>query len=532
MKKGKMIAAAGAVYFIAAFGFYCTRIHSNDGINNVGQTGPEAEVGTELAENQSLAVGLKSDILSQHSLPGLERMDPEDQVQYVDPLRVIKRIEALGLDTAVILQPGAMIAVIEEHIGTLDASNGVYETVAFEGTTSQELQQVIDAHPNVVVDIYSEQIDMSEPVMLHGNTIINGNGVRLCTEGVSYGFLAENADNLGIHDIQIDGGTEYGIYCADCSHIQITGNTIEGCGQSAISITGVTDSVVIRGNTIAENRSGAVYIAGNVMYGLIESNTIKSSRGNAGLMSGIAMTGTTQAECPHNIIIRNNKIEDNGAAGIYSDGAYMCYVLDNNVSGNQKEGISLRNGTVGFYLSRNTLQQNGGRFGKTDDELHADFVLDAGRMEDGSSKAKLAGIVLDNAAYNILENNNLSGNYGGGIHMPHTAVRNVIMGNVIRDNNTGQSDAFQYYGIALESEPFETQDTNVDCTADYENIICRNIVSGNHYSGIFIGEGCYINDVFDNIVMDAQFCGVEAISMKFNSILNNTTNCGVSIAFE
>lgn len=277
MKKGKMIAAAGAVYFIAAFGFYCTRIHSNDGISNIGQAGPEVEADTGLAENQPPAVGLKSDILSQHSLPGLERMDREDQVQYVDPLRVIKRIEALGFDTAIMLQPGVMIAAIEEHIETLDASNGVYETVAFEGTTSQELQQVIDAHPNVVVDIYSEQIDMSEPVVLHGNTTINGNGVRLRTEGVSYGFLAENADNIGIHGIQIDGGTEYGIYCADCSHIQITGNTIKGCGQSAVSITGVTDSVVIRGNTVAENQSSAVYIAGNAEYGLIESNTIRGS---------------------------------------------------------------------------------------------------------------------------------------------------------------------------------------------------------------------------------------------------------------
>lgn len=116
--------------------------------------------------------------------------------------------------------------------------------------------------------------------------------------------------------------------------------------------------------------------------------------------------------------------------------------------------------------------------------------------------------------------------------MLHSAVRNVIMGNVIRDNNAGQDGAFRFYGIALKAEPSGTEGQGADYTADYENIICRNIISGSHYSGIFIDEGCYINDVFDNIVMDAQVCGIEAVSLKFNSIINNTTNCGIANAFQ
>lgn len=532
MKKGKVIAAAGTIYFIAALGIYCARMNSNNGINNAGQALPEFSDTAVMPEDQAVPVEIKTDILSRHSLPGLERMDQEDREQYVDPLQVVRRIEELGLDTNEMLCPEISIAKIEELVGRLDACDVQGSTVVFGGQTSQELQQVIEENPSVVVDIVSEQIEVTEPIVLHGNTVINGNGVRLLTGSLEYAFYAERADNIGIRNVLIDGGTEYGIYCLECSHIKITDNTIKGCTQKAISINGLSDGVVVCGNTIFDNQSGAVYIAGDVTNGLIESNTIRNNRGNDKSASGIVLTYTTQAECPHNFIIRKNKIEDNESAGIYSDGAYMNYILDNTVCGNQKEGVSLCRGTVGFYLARNTLRQNGGRSNKTDEELQSDFALDAGRMEDGSAKAKLPGILLDNAAYNILENNNLSGNYGGGINMLHSAVRNLVMGNVLRDNNAGQNDAFRFYGIALEAQLSGTGDTGVDYTADYENIICRNIISGNHYSGIFIDEGCYINDVFDNIVMDAQACGVEAVSQKFNSIINNTTNCGVSIAFQ
>lgn len=532
MKKGKLIAAAGMIYFVAALGIYCTRMNSNSTVNRVEQGSPEPTSGADLPENQPAPAEIRSDILSQHSLPSLERMDQEDQEQYIQPLQVIRKIEELGLDTNDMLCPEIAIAEIEERVGKLDEYFIQSEKVVFDKKTSQELQQVIDENPGVVIDIVSEQIEVTDPIVLHGNTVINGNGAGLHTEGVEYVFYAEGADNIKISDIFINGGTEYGIYLAGCDHIKLTGNTIKGCGQKAISITGVSDGVIIRGNTICDNQSGAVYIAGSVTNGLIESNMIKNNHGNDSLASGIVMTDTMQPEYPHDLIIRDNKIEDNDAAGIYSDGAYMGYVLNNTVCGNQKEGINLCHGTVGFYLSRNTIRLNGGRVNNTDTGLCAEHKFDTDQMEDGSAKANMPGILLDNAAYNILENNSLTGNQGGGINMLHSAVRNVIMGNVIRDNNAGQDGAFRFYGIALKAEPSGTEGQGADYTADYENIICRNIISGSHYSGIFIDEGCYINDVFDNIVMDAQVCGIEAVSLKFNSIINNTTNCGIANAFQ
>ena len=67
----------------------------------------------------------------------------------------------------------------------------------------------------------------------------------------------------------------------------------------------------------------------------------------------------------------------------------------------------------------------------------------------------------------------------------------------------------------------------MDFTPDFENIICRNVISGNHYSGVFIGEDGYVNDIFDNIVIGPQMFAIEAISSKFNSIINNFSNADI-----
>lgn len=236
-----------------------------------------------------------------------------------------------------------------------------------------------------------------------------------------------------------------------------------------------------------------------------------------------------QLDSPHEIIFRNNQVNYNNASGIYSDGAYMCYVVNNTVDQNDKEGICLDYATIGFYLKENVFRGNGRRARQTDEDLSMDFVLEAGKMDDGSAKSKLPGVSLDDTAYNILENNIVIGNYGGGIKMVRSAIRTLIMENIVKDNNMGQNDAFHFFGIELGSAAGDVNGANTAMSPmpDYENIICRNIITGSHYSGIFVGEECYVNDIFDNVIMEPQMFAVEAISNKFNSIVNNLSNAGI-----
>lgn len=513
------------------------------------------EANIVVGQNSSFTYDIQTDILTRHALPSFERMETSDQDQYVNSREVIKKIENLGIDKNEFLYPEIRMSALQEKMK--DLYNGYdleAEKILFQGTTSDELQQAIDDNPNAVIDIHVDQIQLNNTITMQNNTIINGNGVTFTADDLQYGFVGDNISNIYINDICIEGNIDYGMYFVDCNNISISSSKINGMSQKPICIVGTTSELSICNNEMCNNGRGGLYIAGNVSEGIVESNTIENNGGTSNWMAGIVLTNIVPndkyniwemfdeayhfpvrenyyalLDCPHEILLRNNQIKYNNSSGIYSDGAYMCYVLNNTVYQNDKEGICLDGSTIGFYLKENVFKENGKRARQTDDDLGMDFVLEGGRMEDGSAKAKLPGVSLDDTTYNILENNIVSDNYGGGIKMVRSTLRTLIMENIIKNNNMGQNDVFHFFGIELASDAGEVSGINNDMSAlpDYENIICRNSIMGNHYSGIFVGEGCYANDIFDNIIMEPQMFAVEAISNKFNSIVNNLSNAGI-----
>ena len=90
------------------------------------------------------------------------------------------------------------------------------------------------------------------------------------------------------------------------------------------------------------------------------------------------------------------------------------------------------------------------------------------------------------------------------------------------DNNKGKSDDFHFFGIEIghESTPDEPV-KGLDFTASYENIVCRNIVTGSNYAGVFLAVESYCNDVFDNTILGSEWYAIECHSNMFNSMLNN-----------
>lgn len=362
-------------------------------------------------------------------------------------------------------------------------------------------------------------------------------------------FVIKNAENISISGMNIDGGFEYGIYVVDSKNIEVKENVINNLGQKPVVIVGDCEYILVNDNSFSGNQNGGIYFDGNINYGEISGNTVQNNLGTSNWMAGIVLCGVesqnkddiwekfdenhhfpqkdtlySEINCPHNIIVSDNYVENNNASGIYGDGAYLCYLTGNMVRNNDKEGICLDYGSFGCYLYDNTFEGNGRRMNQTDKDLEMDFVLASGRLDDGSAKSKLPAISLDNTAYNILVNNVVSDNYGGGVKMVRTTVRCLIAENVIKNNNLGQNDSFHFFGVELGSAIADTESTEMDFTADYENIICRNSITGNHYSGVFIGENGYVNDVFDNVIMQPQMFSVEAISTMFNSIVNNTSD--------
>lgn len=460
------------------------------------------------------------DIILRYGLPKLERMGWVEQDEYVNSLQVIQKIEKLGLNPKEFLYPERNIETIEETIRHLsDAHYQNRKEIVFTGTTSQELQQAIIAYPGAMIDIRSKKIELKEPLVLQNNTAINGNGVQLVGNGIAYGFIGEGLSDIYFNNICLEGQINYGIYLIDCSEVRISDCEINGMAQKAVCLIGDTKGIYIGGNTMNGNGAGGLYMAGNLSDGLIQENNIINNGGMSKWMSGIVLTSlvpkdkyniqedfdddqnisqrdnvSDQTECPHDVIVSNNKITDNSALGIYAEGAYKGYVLGNTICRNANGGIRLDYGTAGFYLEGNDCESNGA--------------------------AERPGIALDNAAYNILRNNILS-DHAVGIKMEQASVRNLIMENIVQ---VGENDVCHQYGIEVGTGTGVGE--NMDAAPCYENILCRNSIMGNHYAGIFIDEGCYVNDVFDNVIMEVRAFSVEAVSHMFNSIINNTSNAG------
>ncbi len=520
--------------------------------NNMTETTQQSTDGNIPVETESAYIDQQDysiDIITRYNLPKLSRMIEKDQETYVNDLQVMKKISVLNLNEDDLIHPEQSMqevsSLLDEKKKTL--SDKFTDSVIFNGNTSMELQKFIDKNSDKTIIIESKKITFSSSVEIPSNVCIQGQNVHIISSSnIEKAFVIKEAENIRLSGIQIDGGFQYGVYVIDSKNIEIKENVIDNLEQKPVVVGGNCDYIFVNNNSFSGNQNGGIYFDGNINYGEISGNSVENNYGTSNWMAGIVLsdvelqdkneiwemfrenhhfpkTDTTYEEtnCPHNIIVSDNYVENNTSSGIYGDGAYLCYFTGNTVRNNDKEGICLDYLSLGCYLYDNTFEGNGRRMNQSDHDLEMDFILTNGRLEDGSAKAKLPAVSLDNTAYNILVNNVVSGNYGGGIKMVRTTVRCLIAENVIKNNNLGQSDSFHYFGVELGNAGGDEESAGMDFTADYENIICRNSICGNHYSGVFIGEGGYVNDVFDNVIMQPKTFSIEAISPMFNSIVNN-----------
>lgn len=492
----------------------------------------------------------KENFLDLYKLPFLNRMSMSDQQKLIAPLQVIKKIQTLHYNVDSALYPEknwkTLYASIVQNIRKMNAS----ASVKFQGTKASDLNTAIKNNPGKAIQIESRQISLNEPIIVPGGTFLLGNGVTLVKVGnVEKAVVINDAKNVVIDGLDIKSGSDYGIYITNSADVLITHNILTGCVKKPLTVIGNNNNINVLSNKISGNGNGGIYFEGDISDCLIEGNVVQGNKGTSNWMAGIVLSGTSVADvqdpyktfgkdlhfpeaerldsmlkCPHNIILRNNQVKGNNSSGIYLDGAYSCYTIDNQITGNDKEGMCLDQGSFAVYVSDNLFENNGRRLNQTDEDLDDDFVLSFGRMPDGSARAKLPGISLDNTAYDIISGNRFYENYGSGIKMVRTGLCNIIINNNIEDNNLGENDKFHFFGIELGNAQSDSKETALDFTADYENIICRNMITGAHYSGIFLAEECYINDIFDNTIMDAEHFSMECLSNKHNSSLNNYAN--------
>lgn len=484
-------------------------------------------------------------IMTANKLPALSRMAAEDSKKYMGNLQVLQKIEKLGIDTASFETPELNWKNVYNRVSdTMQKENTFSDKISFTGSTASQLNTLIAQSTDAYITIESSTVRMDEPISMKSGIALDAAGVTFTgstDDRVAQAVIAEDCTNFALYNLNLTAGCyEYGIYIIRSNTFTIENCTISNALYKGLVMMGENKNFTIRNNTVSYNGNGAVFLNGNISNGIIAGNDVVDNYGTRNLTAGIVMTSMeiddyytaynefkdehlyNLLDTPHDIVLYQNNIKHNNSSGIYSDGAYQIYIVENIIYQNDKEGMCLDYGTFGAYVSNNIVKENGGRLRQSDEDLEADFVTAFGRLSDGSSPAKLPGISIDNSAYNTIVNNNVTQNYGSGVKMVRSAYRNIIMENSVSDNNKGKSDDFHFFGIEIghESTPDEPV-KGLDFTASYENIVCRNIVTGSNYAGVFLAVESYCNDVFDNTILGSEWYAIECHSNMFNSMPNN-----------
>ena len=511
-----------------------------------GQVVDFADPGAE--EYVSLLDTDSQSLTERYTLPALERMTQSDTESLIAPLQVIQRIQTLGIDPATFDTPEANWKNLYNSVMTRLAPLATAETaqaVNFTGSSLAELNDFLAANPGSTVEVISPALVMDATLVVPTGTILHGNGVVLTpgNETLDKAIVLDQAENAAVTGFVINGGCNYGVYVKNSSSFYLADLDISNVSLKGLCVMGENTCFALVNNSIHENQNGAIFLNGEISNGVIEGNRIENNSGARNLTAGLVLCSMPIEDIetaynpfpdemlydilqsPHQLVVRGNTVAQNHSSGIYSESGYLNYYVENTIYKNEKEGMCLDYGSFGNYITGCEIRQNGGRNRMSDEDLEADFILDQGRMADGSSPAKLPGISLDNTAYNTIYGNIVRDNYGSGIKAVRSAFSNTILCNQIIDNNRGASDTFHFFGIELSTDLNADEAVQgLDFTPCYENIIARNTISGGHYAGVFMGEDAFMNDIFDNTFMDCTDWAMESLSEKYNSTLNNMAN--------
>lgn len=489
----------------------------------------------------------RESLSQRYELPSLERMNETDTAELMKPRQVLRRIQALGIDPETFETPEANWKDLYNSVMTSmqPLAEATGETAVFDGSTTGELNRFLAGNSGGTVEVASPTLTMDETILVPSGVVLHGNGVQLTAgaEVLDKAIVMDGAENTAVTGFVITEGCRYGIYVKNSRLYYLADNDISGTELKGITVMGDNSRFAIVNNEVHGNGNGAVFLNGDISYGVIEANRIVDNCGACNLTAGLVLCSMpiedietaynpstdelleNIQESPHCMVVRGNTVSRNQSSGIYSHSGYLNYYVENTLYKNEKEGMCLDNGSFGNYVSGNVIRQNGGRNRMSDEDLEADFVLELGRLEDGSSPAKLPGISLDNTAYNTIYNNIILENYGSGVKAVRSAFCNIILCNTITDNNLGVSDQFHFFGVELSTDLNADQEVQgLDFTPCYQNIIARNTISGPHFSGIFLGEEAFMNDMFDNIIMGCSDWSIESLSSLHNSAVSNLSN--------
>ena len=538
-KKKVLLISLLSIIFMIGFIYILYRariIHIKPKLDNIYDI-PDISTYLKEINNDDYIINDNLDFINKYNLTNIDKSYDNEYMNYIKDLRMNKRINSLDikLEDSLFAERNWKELYKNSLINKKE-----FDEVIFNGNNISELNKFIKENINKKIIINSKQLYVDELLSLESNIYLFGNETEIIFnedyKEFCFGYI-DNLNDIYISNFIFDKGINI-FYIKNSKNIIIEDNIIRNSYDRSIILSG-SYNINILNNKFIHNIS-SIYIMGNNYNSIIKENIIEESYGTANAFAGIVIDSSNYIDeeisdefkavderlrGPHDILFIGNYIGKGRGNGIYCCGGYNCYFIKNVLILNDKEGICLDFGSIANYLYDNDILNNGYRRDQMDSDLQMDFVYDLGRLEDGSSPAKLPGISMDNAMWNIIHHNNISYNAGSGIKSVRSSIENIIYDNNIIDNNIGSNNIFHFFGIELGAAN-RLKEANqlkniMDVVSNYGNIIIQNNIEGKHYSGILLAKESYLNDILNNNISGSIKYDIECLSKKDNNISNN-----------
>lgn len=472
------------------------------------------------------------------ALPPLHDGDDDPAAKTARATQVFQRAQLLKIHqgTANAVWAGAADTVADNRRIVSDLLGRPLRKLTFDGTRLSQLNDLLATSGPAHVTVSSRRLQADTALVVEKPDILvdfGGAAIEVGPTPPLWLIQVVGARNVAVVNAKIERGIN-GVLVDRSEKVTIAGSEISGLSQNGVVVTGASSHVHVHSNILRELGRSGLMLHGPVSKTLLEDNRIERLRGRSNWHAGILLTGRGENIAanpdtfflpdgywvvtnhlvdrlgnPSENVVMDNLIKDNLSSGVYNDGAIANVFLKNRIEGNSKEGVCFDNGATANVFASNVVSGNGRRWGQGDAELALDAVLAAGRAADGLPRAKLPGISIDNAIFNEFFDNEVLGNYGGGVKMVRTAMFNLIGKNTIVDNNLGQNSKYHFFGIELGGAPADVPVIDLDFTGSSGNIVFGNSIRGKHYSGIFVGPSSEQNDLLDNTIVGVRAFTVE-----------------------
>lgn len=284
----------------------------------------------------------------------------------------------------------------------------------------------------------------------------------------------------------------------------------------------------------ANDFSSGINIIGESTYIQIKNTQVKYSKGPYNCDAGINIMHCTSSinedkipakshedvsissknSIPKYINIENCIVQGCNAQGIYLEGPAFVNIFNSLIIDNRKEGICFDWGASFCNLSNSNIARNGRRNNYTEDDCSIDFLNVKDRDWQTTHLSQLAGISFDNAYSNLVYNNHIVGNYGGGIKLVRSCFENKFLSNHLTENSNyhqlfdlsrGKKYTTSEIMIPLNIEneiEFSNENTNLDVLISKMNLFKENIITC-HENTIYLynQKTIYDNSFENNVIM-------------------------------